>query len=394
MKWMVQRTKLDSDQEELITRHIRGGNGNVWIKGHAGSGKSVLLVHGLHDKLVENKNLRVGVVLFTRALVDLIRTGLDELGVEKQFGVRVPVMTYYDLQKTSQEFDLLFCDEVQDLPSSMITLLRNKAKRVIVAGDSQQSIFTHDPQTREPVVKPEEIGALLGGNSHELPTIYRLTRSIIKMVSSLIGGTILGARRDATKLDVQVRLGYTNDVAREIKFVWRESSKRAQASESTVILLPFRENIAAFCNAVLTLNGKPAWTVVPDRWGKNEDFAAMNRHLEAQGIKLEYIGNGVGTLDGAYTNHRVAVMTYHSSKGLDYENVYLPWVSAGLHLNGSGKDKTLFMVAMTRSRKNLVLTYCGTRSSMVDTLAGDCTMFEITDAPTATAQPQAATYDF
>jgi superfamily I DNA/RNA helicase len=394
MKWMIQRAKLDSDQEELITRHIRGGNGNVWIKGHAGSGKSVLLVHGLRDKLVENKQLKVGVVLFTRALVDLIRTGLDELGIEKEFSVRVPVMTYYDLQKTSQEFDLLFCDEVQDLPPSMIMLLRNKAKRVIVAGDSQQSIYSHDPQTHEAVVQPDQIGNLLGGQAHELPTIYRLTRSIIKLVSSLVGGTILGARRDATKADVQVRLGYTNDKSREVKYVWRESSKRAQASESTVILLPSRDSIAVFCNDILKLNGKPEWVVVPDRWGKNQDFAAMNRHLEAQGIKLEYIGNGVGTLDGAYNNHRVAVMTYHSSKGLDYENVYLPWVSAGLHLNGSGKDKTLFMVAMTRSRKNLVLTYCGTRSIMVDALVGDCILFEITDTSTAPAQPQAATYDF
>jgi superfamily I DNA/RNA helicase len=58
----------------------------------------------------------------------------------------------------------------------------------------------------------------------------------------------------------------------------------------------------------------------------------------------------------------VYLMTYHSSKGLDFANVFLPHLTAGMSLNamkGSTdlEERRLFFVAATRARERLYLSY-------------------------------------
>lgn len=56
-------------------------------------------------------------------------------------------------------------------------------------------------------------------------------------------------------------------------------------------------------------------------------------------------------------------MTYHSSKGLDFDNVFLPFMSIQPNI----RNEILFMVGMTRS-KNLYLTYSGTMHEYIKKL--------------------------
>lgn len=71
-------------------------------------------------------------------------------------------------------------------------------------------------------------------------------------------------------------------------------------------------------------------------------------------------------------------MTYHSAKGLDFDNVFLPFLNNSFYLHPS-KAETLFMVAMTRSRKNLYLTYFGYTHRLVDTFKSECTEISISE---------------
>ena len=71
-------------------------------------------------------------------------------------------------------------------------------------------------------------------------------------------------------------------------------------------------------------------------------------------------------------------MTYHSAKGLDFDNVFLPFCNAGLYLaNNEGIAKTLFMVGMTRSRNNLYITYHGYSSDYLNAFRGNCQVISI-----------------
>ena len=73
-------------------------------------------------------------------------------------------------------------------------------------------------------------------------------------------------------------------------------------------------------------------------------------------------------------------LTKEFTKGLDFDNVFLPGLSQSLYINSSERlSRTLFMVAMTRSRNNLYLTHSGSRSAYLSNFADDCSRINVGD---------------
>jgi superfamily I DNA/RNA helicase len=80
------------------------------------------------------------------------------------------------------------------------------------------------------------------------------------------------------------------------------------------------------------------------------------------------------------TTRAVKVGTYHRAKGLEFKEVYLPHVSAGLvPLASRSADpseaeelaRRQFFIGMTRARDRLVITWSGERSRFLDPLGTD-----------------------
>lgn len=374
MAWMIREDQLDPDQREFINVESKK-SGNIWVKGFAGSGKSVLLIHSLKNIIQKEPNAKVAVVVYTHSLIDMFKTGMQELNLPSS----IPVMTYIEfVDKNSQNFDYIFCDEVQDLPARVLYAMNNRARKVIVAGDSNQSIYDIDPRWKEPVVNPNQVGDIINARAFSLNMIHRLTRSIINAVQKLLPSmNIWGAKRDLTKQDVNIRLCEASSEQEEVKYIYQESLKGANVGDSSVILLPKNDLIIKFANLVLTVNGKSKWREKMNKFGR-PDYGDLNRHFRNNGIKLQFIGSGYGALKNAEQNKEAILMTYHSSKGLDFDNVFLPFLNAHLPLPPN-KAETLFMVAMTRSRKNLYLTYFGYTHDLVDKFKSECTEISISD---------------
>lgn len=374
MAWMIREDQLDPDQREFINVESKK-TGNIWVKGFAGSGKSVLLVHSLKNILQKEPNARVAVVVYTHSLIDMFKTGMQELNLSSS----IPVMTYIEFcDKNTQNYDYIFCDEVQDLPSRVLYAMNNRARKVIVAGDSNQSIYDTDPRWNEPVVNPNQVGDIINARSFTLNMIHRLTRSIINAVQKLLPSmNIWGAKRDLTKQDVNIRLCEASSESEEVKYIYQEALKGANVGDTSVILLPTLNMISKFANQVLTANNKPQWIEKKNNYNK-PDYGDLNRHFRSNGIKIQFIGSGYGSLSDAEKNKEAIVMSYHSSKGLDFDNVFLPYLNNSFYLHPSNAT-TLFMVAMTRSRKNLYLTYFGYTHDLVDKFKGECTEISISD---------------
>ena len=378
MAWMIREDQLDPDQREFINVESKK-IGNIWVKGFAGSGKSVLLVHSLMNRLKNEPNANVIVLVFTLSLKDMFETGINEL---KQFyGItkNIPVKTYYDfVDKDSSKYDYIFCDEVQDLPSKVLFAMNNRSNRIIVAGDSNQSIYDTDPKWNETVVNPNQVGDIINARAFNLNTIHRLTRSIIAAVQKILPSmNIWGAKRDLTKQDVNIRLCEASSETEEVKYIYQEAQKGTNVGDSSVILLPTLNMITKFANYVLKANNKPEWSEKKNNWNK-PDYGDLNRHFRNNGIKIQFVGSGYGSLSDAERNKEAILMTYHSSKGLDFDNVFLPFLNNSFYLHPSNAS-TLFMVAMTRSRKNLYLTYFGYTHDLVDKFKGECTEISISD---------------
>ena len=374
MAWMIREDQLDPDQREFINVESKK-SGNIWVKGFAGSGKSVLLIHSLKNVLSKEPNARIAVVVYTHSLIDMFKTGMKELNIPSS----IPVMTYIEFcDKNSQNFDYIFCDEVQDLPSRVLYAMNNRSRKVIVAGDSNQSIYDTDPRWNEPVVNPSQVGDIINARAFSLNMIHRLTRSIIAAVQKILPSmNIWGAKRDLTKQDVNIRLCEASSETEEVKYIYQEAQKGANVGDTSVILLPTLNMISKFANQVLSANSKPQWNEKKNNYGK-PDFGDLNRHFKNNGIKIQFIGSGYGSLSDAERNKEAILMSYHSSKGLDFDNVFLPYLNNSFYLHPSNAN-TLFMVAMTRSRKNLYLTYFGYTHDLVDKFKGECTEISISD---------------
>lgn len=370
MGWMVKYDKLDDDQKDFVDKEINK-RGNVWIQGFAGSGKSVMLIHALRKKQNENPNINACIVVYTHSLIDMFKTGLNELGMKS-----VPVMTYHQFMKDTKRYDYIFCDEVQDLPENVLAQMRNRSPNVHVAGDSNQSIY-------ENTVSPREIGNILDARPFVLTRIYRLTRSIMQAVSNFLPNlNIFGARRDMTKKDVSIRLCKTYDELEEVKYVWDQASDATSEGYSTVVLLPKHDYIEKFVNLLLKSKNKSSWTPVQNHFGST-DYSQLNKYFSTCGIKAEYVGNSYGSFQNAAKNRNLIIMTYHSSKGMDFDNVFLPFLSDNLSIS-KYDPQTLFMVAMTRSKMNLFITYSGYLHDYVKKFESICQRVSPSDKQTNT----------
>lgn len=346
---------------------------NQWIQGFAGSGKSVLLAYSAKTILTKKPNSRILVVVFTQSLVEMFKADFREIGLAN----KVTIDTFYGFMKGGTHYDYILCDEVQDLTPRVIREMDARSSNIIVAGDSNQSIFESDPRWREATVTPSEIGRLINGEQYELGVIHRLSRSIIDAVQRFLPRmSIFSSKRDMTKEDTQIRLCEAPSEAKEVKYIMEQATKAVNVGDTTAILIPTAPKIIQFVNQALRDAGKPEWVETTNNWGR-VDYGSMNSHLRSQGLKMQYVGNGYGSFDEK--DHRVIIMTFHSAKGLDFENVFIPYANASMYIcPNDSLAKTLFMVAMTRTRKNLYITYSGYPSDYLDAFKSSCSLIDIT----------------
>lgn len=377
--WMIREDDLSEEQRQFINEEIPK-NKNQWIRGYAGSGKSVLLIHGIHDLIRRNSNIRICIIVFTHSLKQLFIAGLKELKIPEE---NVYVCTYHQFRKDNSNFDYIFCDEVQDLPKSILEKMKANAKYVISGGDENQSIYDTDPQPpHEPVIKSSDIAATLNANTWNLNTIYRLTRSLVKAISSLLPSmSILSSKTDNTKKDVTPNLAKASSKEKEVEYILSKSKEAiGNAGQTVVVILPGHDSAVEFINLALKQDKKTTWdkddTSNQNKWGKL-DFGTLNKHLRNNNIDIEYIGNNYGDLYNSGEKGKIIVMTYHSSKGLDFDNVFLPFM--GTHYDRSLYyfTDTLFMVGMTRSKFALTITYSGTMNEYVKKIEEHCNKVDI-----------------
>ena len=352
---------------------------NQWIQGFAGSGKSVLLAYAAKTILTKKPNSKILVVVFTRSLVEMFNADFKELGISS----KVTIDTYYGFMNGGAHYDYILCDEVQDLIPRVVREMNARGTNIIVAGDSNQSIYESDPKWREATVTPSEIGRLISGDPYELSIIHRLSRSIIDAVQRFLPRmNIFSSKRDMTKEDTQIRLCEAISESKEVKYIMEQATKAVNVGYSTAILIPTAPKIIKFVNQALREEGKPEWTETTNSWGRI-DYGSMNSHLRRHGIKMQYVGNGYGSFDE--NDHRIVIMTFHSAKGLDFENVFIPYANASMYISPNDSlAKTLFMVAMTRSRRNLYISYSGYPSDYLEAFKSNCSQIDIS----STIQPQ------
>ena len=369
MSWIIPENKLDEQQRDFVD-NVNINQRNVWIKGFPGSGKSVLLAYTIKKIKRQSPSASIVVVVFTHSLISMFKAAFREMNVH------VDVVTYFDFMKSSRSYDYILSDEVQDLTPSVLREMNSRGRHVIVAGDENQSIYETAPRTNEATVSPSQINSLLNSREFSLNIIHRLTRSIIHVVNNFLPNLrIFTSQIDRTKIDTQVRICNAQNQDEEVQYILQEGKKAVNNGYTVGVLIPTGKAIISFVNTALRKEGKPEWVPTTNRFG-SIDFSSLNTHLSRNGMPIQYVGNGTGSF--SEDSRKITVMTYHSSKGLDFDNVFIPNLNRGLFITyDESLSRTLFMVAMTRSRNNLYLTYSGMKHEYLRNFSSDCNSIDI-----------------
>jgi hypothetical protein len=344
MPWNCPFTSLDAEQRAVLDK-LLAATSPQWVRGFAGSGKSVILIHALGQLRAINPNATACVITFTHSLKAMLESGMPENAKDVQ------VVTYPTFTKAPFRCDYIFVDEVQDLDANTLNTIRQYAGVVLVAGDEEQSIY-------ENRVNPGEIIRLINPQVHFLNVVYRLTDKLKRIVSHILPGSkVYTARNGRLQTNVTITVAHADNLQLETDWVWKEAKRFARTGDPVAILIPRHHLIQQFIESVCHVNGIAPPPIPYNQWGK-PNYGAVNDYFARHGLELRYLGSGYGNLQESEERRIVYLMTYHSAKGLDFETVFLPRLDNIVEINKDDSlARRLFYVAATRSRRTLSISY-------------------------------------
>lgn len=366
---MVPLDKLDEDQKFFLLNNIQH-QGNWWIDGFPGSGKSVLLMHILAKIKIENSNAQFCCVSFTKSLKQLFIVALNELNIPMNNFRPMTIYEFMENSRNNTSFDYIFCDEVQDIPPSVINRMKNSCRVLYMSGDRHQSLYDRDPIWHEKVIDPENICNIGNANQFSLTTIHRLTPSVIKLVSELMPSmNILSVKPNSMKKDVSVRYAYFENFINEVKYVMENAQEAISLARTVAIIFPTHENLINFAKQyILSIGGIP-WKIKLNQFNAN-DYDNFNYFMKEH--NLHVIANGAGVLSNANRGAFI-LSTYHSVKGLDFDYVYLPMVT----IEAKILKETVFMVALTRAKEALYISSTLSKHEYLEKIINLCHLIDL-----------------
>lgn len=336
--WMIRPSDLEDVGVMVMEETI---DKSIVVTGCAGSGKSVLAL--LKAKIIQeqikkerNRDIKdhdYEIIIFTKTLCQYMEIGRRFLELNAN-------TFFYHWQWERMGCpcaDYVIVDEIQDFSEQEIdSFVRAARKHFYFFGDTAQSVYD---ETRYGGVKPltvEETKQHLRNTGKIIKTFelrynYRLPITIGRFVQD-VGINLPPFNPNiykSTENEMPHVVQYANDY-KQVEAIKRIIVKNDM--KDVAILLPTNALVQEF-----------------------------RKSLERLEMNVEYKVNSEITLDFSTENPKI--MTYHSSKGLQFETVFIPWFEKYCDEDDNKYRKALY-VAMTRTYKNLYIMYSGHLPSM------------------------------
>ncbi|NIM99397.1 MAG: AAA family ATPase [candidate division Zixibacteria bacterium] len=377
-RFQTEVMRLDELQARLA---LKLKHGHQIVKGPPGSGKTlvlikrcsqlkkrepsaqrvlfvcynIVLVSYLKRLLMEN-GVGVGDDVEVRHFFDLCSKILDDKGIKYsgegpeyfQFYIDLALETVEAGSSRLESFDAIFVDEAQDFDEKMIKVVMGLLKPkgdLLIAQDTYQDIYRRRSSWKE-------LGIQAKGRSRYLRNVYRSTREIFEFTQQFIGENVdADSQKARFPFESALRgpepeLKPFSNYEELVRFVIDDISNEIKQGEFK------RAEIAViYDDKIYSPEGiQYASSDVPKR---------LVAGLEAKGIPANWVSEDVRAKEEFdITTDQVSVISIHSSKGLDYDLVYL--VGVDRHevedVNRDQLIKTVY-VAMTRAKYRLVIPY-------------------------------------
>ena len=326
------------------------------VKGSAGTGKTLLVLY-LAIKLA-NEGKSVAIIVFTKSLRTYISDFLEKNGP----GSSIKIFYEYEWFSTaSKEFDIILLDEFQDFSFEDIELIIIKSTyRVYLFGDDEQKLYHQSLNSRKPTTNFKELCQKTKFNNVKLLTNYRVPRQIVTLINSIYRN-----KDDNNQNGIPIsEIIFKSYDKKSIKSFVHESQK--------VKLEQFDNHINQLEWLVSFLIANTSYKNIGILFKQNDSkyngyfYDKRLKTEELPGIKDSYNylkENGIIT-GYKYQNHdnlnflqeiNVNLMTVHSSKGLEFDCVILPFYS----WTNRNHNYNIPYVAFSRCKNQMIILYSG-----------------------------------
>ena len=345
-KWLIDPAEYDEFQREIARISI---NASFVIKGCAGSGKTVLALDRVDNiriqTIAEDESAKPSFtfIVYTKALKAFISSGA------LQKGINIEQIIHYD-KWDGNPVDYIVVDESQDFGKEQIDKFNNaKRKSIMLYGDSQQQVYTE--KDGSPTLSIEAIQDYLNLKDKELNKNYRLPKLIASFASELSEDKNLELKCTKTGAE-KPKLKKCKSWEAELDFIINEIQTRNYTD--VCILLPFNTKRRAPTNNL------------------HRNVESVKEYFDRKGFRHEFKmrDDDSDAMDFDFDSDLPKVMTYHSSKGLQFESVFIPFCDMPNHDTWVEDNyKNPIYVALTRTYRNLYLTYSATLSPFFSGIA-------------------------
>lgn len=335
-KWLIPESKLDDIQYKILY----DCNSDLTITGCAGSGKTILGIYKLVRIIKENLG-SYAFIVFTLTLEKFIKTGIqelegDSLSCEELKNLKVyhshEILKIID-QGKFEKVDYIIIDEAQDLGENFYETIKKYVKKsIIILGDDEQQIY----EFKKEEISMYNISKVLGIKDIEnIKYNYRVPKPIAKFAGKIINDNgELEKKCKKTVGDDPIIKKFDN-FEKELEFI-SEFIDEEKITDAAILVF------------------------------KNKEVEKIKDFFNRRNKKIQckyYYGDNECFNNIDFSSEIPKSMTYHSSKGLEFDYVFLPNLKRG-NLPKDFNKNTLF-VACTRAKKKLIITYSGKLSEYI-----------------------------
>ena len=321
----VKDSELDDYQVKVINKKT---DNSYIVKGCAGSGKSILALWKAKQIQDEHRGSYMYIV-FTKALMQYMADGIKEVGISQR---NVDYHWHWVNRAGCPSADYIIVDEAQDFSKEDIELFKSKARKALLLyGDSAQQLYTfiQDKKT----VSMEDIQYFTKFPVEQLVFNHRLPKKIARVAQ------------------------YINSENDEL-----EERCTVEGTEKPKILE--YPTVEKQYDAIIELIQNKHMEDVGILFRQNDEVEEAYNYFQEHGLNVEAKFGKHMDLD--FTSDNPKLMTYHSSKGLQFENVFLPDCTVE-----DDDNRNPLYVAVTRTYQSLYILHSGNLSSLFDDVPRD-----------------------
>lgn len=320
----IKESELDDYQTKVVQRRT---DRSFIVKGCAGSGKSILALWKVKQIQEENKGTYYFIV-FTKTLKKYMEDGISLIGLNNS-----KVVYHKEWQKLgSPSADYLVVDEAQDFSKEDIQTLMSKSnKALIMYGDSAQQLYAF--RKENPPISIEETAVLTKYPTEQLMFNHRLPKKIARFAEYIeTSGDDLEERCKIEGTEKPKVLKYRNLEEQFNQIIEIVKNRRY---DDVGILLPTNNQVEYAYN-----------------YFNRKNFRTEAKYRESMNLNFD--------------NNLPKLTTYHSSKGLQFEAVFLPDCEEDLVFN-----QNALYVAVTRTYQDLFILHSGNLTNHIDKIPKD-----------------------